>query len=307
VKHGSYAESLEISTNRIRLVGQNATLTQPATPAKTFCNKMAATPEKATGICVFGQVATPGGGTPEVVKPVKRVKISGFTISKFGGDGVFIFGGKGTVLRNSRLLKNGGYGSFSNTSSGTSYLHNVARGNSDAGFYVGDSPKANATVKNNVSIGNHYGVLLRNASHGKVSNNVLTGNCAGLIVLADAPGPAGFWTVQNNTASRNNKACAAVPADHEPALSGIGIGLSGANDTKVLGNTVNGNKNTHPSFASGGIVVLKGEGGTVPANDLVKKNQLSKNSPFDIDWDSTGTVTFKKNTCTTSTPSGLCS
>jgi nitrous oxidase accessory protein NosD len=306
VDKGTYAESLQISTNNIQLVGNKVTLTQPATtPPPTLCNQASDNPSNVIGICVHGDATIPAEGAPTVTKYVKGVEISGFTVKKFSGDGIFVFAAKGTVVKHDSLRSNGGYGSFANTSSGTKYLHNVSKNNADAGFYVGDSPHAKATVEHNRSIGNKYGLLLRDAEHGTVADNTLDGNCAGVLVLADNPGPSGNWTIQKNTANGNNKACAAQGP--EPAISGIGIALSGANDTKVLNNKVQRNKNLHASaVGSGGILVQKGTGGTVPKNDLVKKNKLSKNSPFDIDWDSTGTVTFKQNTCTTSSPSGLC-
>ena len=47
-------------------------------------------------------------------------------------------------------------------------------------------------------------------------------------------------------------------------------------------------------------------GSTAPRNDTIKNNHLSSNGPFDLSWDMTGTVTFKGNHCTTSSPSGLC-
>jgi nitrous oxidase accessory protein NosD len=307
VKAGSYAESLQISTNKVTLRGQGKViLTQPTTPATTFCNQQSDSPTKATGVCVVGQVTIPAGGQPEVTKTVNGVKVVGLTVKKFGGDGIFIFGAKRTIVRHNHLMTNGGYGSFANTSSGTKYLGNVSKGNGDAGFYIGDSPKANATVRNNVSIGNTMGVFLRNAQHGKIQHNLVRGNCVGILAFADAPGPSGNWTIRNNTSTANNLECPPT-SDGEPAVSGIGIGIAGANDTKVLNNKVTKNKDLHPSFVSGGIVVIKGPGGTAPSNVLVKKNTLSKNSPFDIKWDSSGTVTFKTNTCSTSSPNGLCS
>ena len=305
VQKGTYVESLHIDKDGIKLIGNKVTLTQPASSPHTICNDASEDATKAIGICVSGDATLSQNGPPTVTRVVKSVRISGFTVKKFSGDGIFVFAAKGTAVKHDSLRGNGGYGSFANTSSGTQYVHDLSKNNGDAGFYVGDSPHANATVEHNRSIGNKYGLLLRDASHGKVGDNTFSGNCAGVLVVADNPGPAGNWTIQRNTAKGNNKACPA--AGEDPALSGIGIALSGANDTKVLKNKVQGNKNLHESaVGSGGILVQKGTGGTVPKNDLVKQNKLSKNSPFDIDWDSTGTVTFKKNTCTTSSPSGLC-
>jgi parallel beta-helix repeat protein len=307
VKHGSYAESLEISTNKLKLRGENVTLTQPAEPADTFCNQNTDSPAQVTGICIVGQIATPAGGQPEVVKQVRNVHVSGFRVRGFGGDGAFIYGAKKTVLKGNKFLHNGGYGTFSNTSQGTRYVANIARNNGDAGLYVGDSPKANATIRNNVSTGNNdAGILLRHATGGKVHDNVLSGNCSGIVVLADAPGPAGKFTIEKNGVVANNQACAADEEEGGPASSGIGIALLGAHDTQVLNNTVRKNRDDNPSLVSGGIIVQKGFSGTEPANDLVKGNKLSKNSPFDINWDGSGTVQFKNNTCSKSNPSGLC-
>jgi parallel beta-helix repeat protein len=307
VKHGTYAESLQITTNRITLEGEGANLKQPESPAKTICNQMSEDPSKPTGICIIGEVAVPAGGQPEVTKYVHDVHVTGFRVRGFGGDGVFVFGAKRTVLKGDTFAHNGGYGSFSNTSQGTRYVGNLSKGNGDAGLYVGDSPKANATIRGNVSTGNNdAGILLRDATGGKVHHNTLSGNCAGLIVLADAPGPAGKFKIENNAVVANNQACAADEEEGGPAFSGIGIALLGAHDTSVLNNTVKKNHDGNPSFVSGGIIVQKGLEGTEPANDLVKANELSKNSPFDIDWDGSGTVQFKNNSCSKSNPSGLC-
>jgi nitrous oxidase accessory protein NosD len=141
---------------------------------------------------------------------------------------------------------------------------------------------------------------------GLVENNTLTGNCAGAFVLADAPGPAGNWKIRSNKVTNNNNACPGDPTSGQAAISGLGIALSGATDTLIQGNTVTGNTDAHPSVATGGIVVRKGLGGTAPTGDTVKGNTLKKNKPFDIDWDGSGSVLFKNNTCTASKPSGLC-
>src|SRR5689334_24621213 len=54
--------------------------------------------------------------------------------------------------------KTGGYGVFALMSSDTRIDSNRAEGNAEAGFYVGDSPRANATVVNNESSNNQFAV-----------------------------------------------------------------------------------------------------------------------------------------------------
>ncbi|MEA2398099.1 MAG: hypothetical protein QOK25_1655 [Thermoleophilaceae bacterium] len=306
VDKGTYTENLDISKNGIKLQGSNVTLTKPATALPNVCTQLNDS-GKTVGICVHGNVTTSTTGPPTATTSVSKVKISGFTVKAFDGDGVFIFGGSKVTLSDSRLLSNGGYGTFANTSSGTHFLRDTSRNNGDAGFYIGDSPKANAVVRNSISRGNHGpGVFMRDAVTGLVENNTLTGNCAGAFVLADAPGPAGKWKIRSNKVTNNNNACPGDPTSGQAAISGLGIALSGATDTLVQGNTVTGNTDAHPSVATGGIVIRKGLGGTAPTGDTVKGNTLKKNKPFDIDWDGSGSVLFKNNTCTASKPSGLC-
>ncbi len=303
VHPGTYRESLQISTDGITLSADRARLHPPAEPADTLCNQQSPSP---TGICVVGRLDF-SGGQPTVVEPVKDTRISGFRIEGFGADGIFGFGSRNMVVRNTALLDNGGYGVFSNTSSGTRFVDDAAERNGDAGFYVGDSPHANAVLRNNRSRNNNdSGILLRDASHGTVSGNEISGNCSGILVLADAPGPAEDWELAGNRAIENNQACAGDPADGEPPSSGIGIGLIGARHVRVERNTVTGNRDLHPSLISGGIIVISGFGGSTPLGDVIRDNRAFGNSPFDLLWDQTGNPAFLGNRCGASSPSGLC-
>jgi parallel beta-helix repeat protein len=309
VRPGTYRESLEIAKDDILLEGERGVvLKQPANPANTLCNQFSE--GAVTGICIHGQVAPPSGeGPPTVSKLVRGVIVRHLNVEGFSGDGVFIFGGKQTIVRALHLLDNGGYGSFANTSRGTRYISNDVQRNGAPGLYVGDSPEANSTIRKNYIKGNHgEGILLRSASHGHVRKNIIRDNCAGILVLADAPGPARKWTITSNAVSQNNKACEGEPDEGEPAISGLGIGLIGARDTTVAGNGLFRNrKKGHESFASGGIVVTRGVEGSKEQNLLIQSNGLTENDPFDISWDGVGKqISFVDNRCDTSKPSSIC-
>lgn len=311
VEAGTYKEALDIGTNDLTLEGERGTVVKGGGgPGKSLCNAQPEEPGVFSGICVHGQVGAPtGGGPPPVTKEVEGVVVRHLTVQGFTGDGVFIYGGRKTLIRAVHLLNNGGYGSFSNTSRGTHFVNNDVQDNGAPGLYVGDSPNANATIRGNFVKNNHgEGILLRNASHGHVRRNILKYNCAGLLVLADAPGPARKWTITENATSYNNKACAGEPDEGEPAISGIGIGLFGAKDTTVANNAGFKNRDKHPSIAHGGIVVTKGAEGTPEHNLLIQGNGFSNNAPFDISWDKAGTkISFVDNHCDKSKPSSICS
>lgn len=296
---GTYRQSLLVKKS-LTLRGQGATLTNPRKTPKIPCNMGG----KAVGVCVVGRGDFQKG---TVKKRVKNVRITGLTIRGFAGEGVFGFGTRNLRVDHSKLSKNGGYGAFSLASKGTVYRNNVASRNAAPGLYVGDSPGASVVIRNNRSTKNlGEGILLRHASGGSVSHNVLSGNCAGLFVLADAPGPAGGFTISHNTVTKNTLKCAGDPNEGEPPVSGVGLGLIGAFKTTVAGNTVTGNAPSGPSFVSGGIVAVSGPQKTPPQNDVIKSNNADANQPSDLVWDGTGSVSFSKNLCRSSSPAGRC-
>jgi nitrous oxidase accessory protein NosD len=251
-----------------------------------------------------------GEGNPQtgdISDYASRVRIKGFTIEEFSGAGIFAFGSELLRVTQDKLLDNGGYGVFALSSKRPHYVHNLSSGNSAPGLYVGDSPEADVVVRHNRSIENSgEGILLRNAVGGKVSQNRLIGNCAGLLAVADAPGPAGNFQIDHNRVLQNNNACPGEPEEDEPPISGLGIAVLGAFDTGVSHNKVGGNQPTGDSFVSGGIAVAEGPAGTDPQNNVVGHNKAFDNVPNDVFWDGSGTVAFKKNHCATSDPDGLC-
>jgi len=89
-------------------------------------------------------------------------------------------------------------------------------------------------------------------------------------------------------------------------VSGVGVALAGAHDSRVIGNVVVGNLPSGPSSISGGVVVISDFVGTAPRDNLVTRNMVLRNQP-DLFWDGTGSGNvFRRNMCRTSTPAGLC-
>ena len=161
VKKGVYRENLEITMDRLTLLGSGAKLRFPTQPLPNVCGDpdvVALT----SGICIHGEV-TFGSQGPIVGKPVRGVKVTGFTVQGFGGTGIFLIGGADTVIDHNRALNNGEYGIFANSSTGTVIANNRTTGSTEAGIYVGDSPQSRAKVVGNETAQNSLGVFIRDA------------------------------------------------------------------------------------------------------------------------------------------------
>src|SRR5215470_4561352 len=297
---GRHRENVAVTTDGITLRGAGAVLEPPATPTQNACFDPN-TPTDVDGICILGDVNFTTG---EVVREVRDVTVRGFTIRGFS-DGIVALGAHDATFEHNVAAGNEGYGITAFASTGTRMLFNRASGSDEAGFYIGDSPAADATLIGNDSSGNLFGILIRNALHGKAVGNSIHGNCAGVAVLADLPGPAGRFHLAGNRINNNTKACAAGEDIPFP-LSGIGVALLGATGMKITGNLITGNEPSADTEFRGGIVVISGPGATAPAGNRVHGNRILHNDP-DLFWGQTGLGnTFRGNRCQTSTPAGLC-
>lgn len=307
VKPGTYAENLKINTDQLHLKGWGATLDPPAgTPQPTPCADPS-DPASVVGICLTpADLTFDNNGNPSFGTPVKGVSIEGLTVQNFPGIGILALGTQGSAFIGNKLLDDGDYGIFVNTSHNSFVVLNRATNNAEAGIYIGDSPSANAVVAGNESSGNQFGIFHRSAEHSLITGNYLHDNCVGALYLADNPGPSGASTFEFNLVVRNDKFC--PPGDEGgPPLSGSGVLLASAHDVTIQGNVIAGNvpSQSVPFFA--GVGVLKPDpNGTNPKNNLVRFNTVVANR-LDLLWDGTGTHNrFVWNRCRTSQPASLC-
>jgi hypothetical protein len=301
VHAGVYHESVLIRKNGIHVQGAGAsdsgTVLRPPTKPQARCM------HGASGFCVFGHIG------PSGPVPVVNVHITGFKVRGFPAFGMVAFEARGTVFAHNVYLNDGEYGGTAFNSVATSLIDNVASGSDAAGFYIGDSPTANAVVVGNRAFDNGTGFLFRDASHADAHDNRAYHNCVGvLLVNTGAPGGVHAWNVHGNQVYQNNRFCKAE-GDGPPPLSGTGIGILGARNDVIRNNRVWGNQPNGPGAFPGGIVLLSGKplGGSQEAGILIAGNHAHANKPADLRWDGKGrNIRFVNNDCGTSQPDGLC-
>jgi hypothetical protein len=307
LKRGVYHQSVQIRTDGITLRGSGnsrhgTVLKPPARKPHTLCTSAFGV----TGVCILAKKVNMKSGA--VLKSVRNDTITGMYVRGFPANGVFGYGTNGLTVTNVSAINDGDYGISRFESTRTLFAGDTAVGNHEAGFYVGDSPDADTVVRDNVTIGNQFGIFIRHARGVAVFHNLAIKNCEGILVLDDGQkGGAGNAAIFRNVAIGNNKFCA--KSDDTPVnVKGGGILLLGATHTLVAHNAVSGNVGRQ--FNSGGIVVLsasKISHGSNPNHDTIAANRAFRNRPADLIWDGTGVgVHFVANHCGTSQPAGLC-
>jgi hypothetical protein len=285
---GSYEGPVFITTNRITIVGAGANETWIVPPSGGKAPQC--------GVCIFGRRH----------HPVSGVRLKGFTVQGFRSFGVGAGGTMSLSVRNVHAANNGEYGITAFNSQGAQFFSDVTWGNGEAGFYIGDSPNSQAQIWNDTAYDSQFGFFFRDASFGDAENNTAYGNCAGFVVLnTGAPGPAKRWRIENNVSHDNSKAC---NSEGGP-VSGIGVALVGTSHVKLVHNFIYGNHAAGSQYIGSGIVVVSGkdDGGSNPIGNVIARNKLHDNSPYDIWYDGSGKNNdFADNRCGSSSPGGLC-
>jgi len=237
---------------------------------------------------------------------VSGVLLKGFTVQGFRSFGIGAGGTMSLGVRSVHAADNGEYGITAFNSQGAEFDGDTTWGNGEAGFYVGDSPNSRAMLWNNTAYDSQFGFFFRDASYGWALENTAWGNCAGFVALnTGAPGPLKRWVIKDNVSHDNSKACNTEGG----SVSGVGVGLVGTSHVKLVHNFIYGNHSAGSKYIGSGIVVMssKHEGGSNPIGNVVARNKLHDNSPYDIWYDGSGKNNdFAGNRCSSSSPGGLC-
>jgi hypothetical protein len=323
---GTYHENLLIAKDGITLKGSGPGVTvlePPANPAQV-CLELFFPPvdyenNGVNGICV-ADVDSEGN----ILRTVNDVRVTGFTVHGFQGVGIVFAGTNRPRADHNVAANNSGYGITAFGSTHGLFEYNVSYGSHDAGLYVGDSPHADFTVQNNTAFADLWGVLIRDSIEGRVQDNLLYGNCAGLVFLNTGTiEGVRNWHASHNIAKGNDNYCASKDTGLPFTLTGTGILIAGGDhivlrDNRVLENQPGGEPDIIDGVPlAGGIVVVstanisvfQGSGyyGSVAAHNTIVNNLVLGNQPFDLVYDRQGTGNrFVSNTCETSSPARLC-
>jgi Right handed beta helix region len=313
VERGTYTGDLEI-VRSVHLVGDHAVIVPAAVPTTNLCQ----TPGffgGVVGVCVHG---VPNADFTAIT-PITDVSFEGFTVRDFSGPGIVALGVDGLRLADVVTAHNGEMGMFINQVSNFSLRDSRSYDNHGDGVFMENlldgSKDTNTVVTGNKSWDNlGSGIIFINSLGGRIANNDLHGNCAGIQVWAFAGGygsVSGDVSIKHNRVTANNRWC---PADNSgaPDYGGIGIGLIGAQNTTVAHNDVRNNRaQAGSAIHGGGIVILSAAatdvspGSPLPTGNSVRSNRLSGNSPYDIYGDGTGgSNTVSHNSCHTTNLGG---
>jgi Right handed beta helix region len=321
---GTYHENLLIAKDGIKLQGagpEKTVLEPPAKPVQV-CAKVEIEPIGCESFGVNGICVADLDADGDILRVVNDVRVTGFTMRNFPGVGIIFAGTNRPRADHNVAANNQGYGITAFTSTHGQFEYNTSYGSGDAGFYVGNSPNADFTVRYNTAFADLWGILVRDASIGSVTDNLLHDSCSGLVFLnSGTTNGVRNWRASHNIVAHNDKFCSAEEAELPFNLTGVGILIAGGahivlRENRVLTNQPGGD----PSIINdvplaGGIVVVStanvsifpGFYGGVAEHNTIFNNTVLDNQPFDLVYDGLGPGNrFIANTCGTSSPDGLC-
>jgi Right handed beta helix region len=247
--------------------------------------------------------------------PASPVEVRGLSTSNHPANGIVAWGADGFRVSKTKGSGHGRFGILAADSKHSRITRNVEVGtdrgtpeeprSGTAGIAVTDSATAYGYVASNDVEGYNIGVLAHEARSGSVTNNYLSGNCMGLMVLDDAATSvpdasrnvaAGDWQVNSNDVRANDRFCLGGIGEvgEQLRVSGTGITLVNADRVDVRDNLIRDNKpSVDPKsldLPAAGLALISlppfaGPDGVQhgPVENIqVSGNSLGRNVPVDV-------------------------
>lgn len=321
---GTYRENLLIAKDGITLAGAGPekTFLEPPDVPLQVCMPIFIEPIDYENFGLNGICVADLDEEGDIRRTVNDVRVTGFTVRDFPGVGI-IFAGTNRIRADHNVAaSNGAYGITAFISTHGRFEYNTSYGSGDAGFYVGNSPDADFRVQYNTAFADLWGILVRDASSGSITDNLLHDSCSGLVFLNSGTTTGVHdWRAARNIVAHNDSFCSAEEAELPFSLTGVGILIAGGDHIVLRENRVRANQpGGDPSIIhgvplAGGIVVVSsadisifpGFFGSVATHNTITQNVVLDNQPYDLVNDGLGSGNrFVSNTCENSSPARLC-
>jgi len=193
-------------------------------------------------------VAKPGAsGASCLTHPdqrLRRVRVEGFTVNGFGGEGIFLLCVDDWVVAHNATHDDAEYGIFPSHSRHGRVTDNVATGANDTGVYVGQS--SDVRVDHNLATGNVSGFEIENSSGVVLRHNRAVGNTGGILSFTlpflDVKSNHDNVVADNQVLANNKANTCLDPSDDVCQVpSGTGILVLAADRNLVRSNEVRDN------------------------------------------------------------------
>ncbi len=307
---GTYAEQLTITKDGIDLIGLGAILTPPSepVPSPNICSGLAG-PGTEAGICVSGADVHLAEYKVEhrkfisVDRRVRGVSITGLQVRGFSGENIAVVGAQDARVVGNRLTDGARYGFLTLGSNDTRASANIVA-SSTALPFIGMcmDDLTGAEVSYNHIAGYEIALCVQTPG-AEVHHNDVSSSCTGAFV---DPGVVGA-RLHDNRVRGTNPGCAEKVDPKIGLFFVFGILVSGAVNTEVRRNRIEGQTGGGRASLAVGLAVVDDETGAIASGNVVTQNILLHND-FDLLIGATGTGNVvTDNRCTTSFfPDGLC-
>ncbi len=172
------------------------------------------------------------------------ITIEWLKIMHYKGNAIMGQSGNNYVIRNNWIIDTGVYGIFPQFGKNGLIEYNVLSGIEDAAIYVGMCD--NIDVKHNEVFDSVAGIEIENSRHALVENNYAHNNTAGILVFITPGLPiktAYDVIIRDNFIVNNNTPNFGAPGSIVSNVPvGVGVVIMAADDVKVEGNIITGNK-----------------------------------------------------------------
>lgn len=237
-----------------------------------------------------------------VVDGADRVTIKNLTVRNYLGNGIFYNDSTNYLISKIDSIKNRTYGIYAFDSYHGVIKDSFGWGSGDSAFYIGQCLHCSALIENVHSEKNYLGYSGTNATGVVIRGSTFVRNGAGIVpnTLPTEEFAPNRGTIMLNNLVKNNNYENIPAAGFSESVGipfGTGIWFAGILNSVARNNTVVGHKRY-------GILITPSiDGNSVPENNRVYNNKISKSGIYDLAFDGGGANNcWKANAFKTSGP-----